>query len=365
MRRDLFVFAGQSNMMGAAVYPPRMPVACEHSFEYKHKARRLGADAGEFVPATYPAGEFSYSDLSKAYAPDMVNERGESLLTDYAQNTFFCPSMFNLKSEETKELYPFVSFSEANTPAGVTLAPMLAQRWEEMGHACAYIHAAKGGVLVAHYMTDEMARRYEARIAEQNRTEGTSFKGTLSGRMAGAADYFFEKCRDFFADAEQRFAEDDMSNRCFFWLQGESDARDDAREHEIKLEVLWEALKEAGFTHFFCLRVDFWGDAAVSEVMRAQEDFVSRHEHAYMLTRAASYFPFVGQDTAGWFLSPPTEEYEYCRDSFFGFANQHVNERGFALLAERCARNLERVLCRGEQPLLEAENICALTAKAE
>ena len=60
--RDLFVFAGQSNMMGAAVLPPKLPIKATDSYEYKHKARRLGASCGEFVPAGYPCGEFSYAE---------------------------------------------------------------------------------------------------------------------------------------------------------------------------------------------------------------------------------------------------------------------------------------------------------------
>ena len=64
MKRELFVFAGQSNMMGAAVYPPQMPINMDKSYEYKHKPKRLGAPRGKFVSTVYPVGEFSYKDMA-------------------------------------------------------------------------------------------------------------------------------------------------------------------------------------------------------------------------------------------------------------------------------------------------------------
>ena len=35
MKRDLFVFAGQSNMMGASVLPPKRAPKIKNSYEYK------------------------------------------------------------------------------------------------------------------------------------------------------------------------------------------------------------------------------------------------------------------------------------------------------------------------------------------
>ncbi len=360
MKRELFVFAGQSNMMGASVYPPKGKILTANSFEYKHKARRLGASIGDFVPSTAVAGEFSYVDLEAAYAPNMANGNGESLLTDYAQNTFFCPSMSSLQSNDQKTEYPFATFSEAEASVGVTLAPLLAQEWERVGGACAYAHIAKGGVSIAHFMTDAMAEEYARRITVYNQANGTDYPSKLSSHMAGAADYFLEKCRDFVTDAEIRFPDDRMENRCFFWLQGESDANRSAVEYEIQLELLWETLRSIGFTHFFCIRVDFFGNEGIQNVMRAQERFVSHHADTYMLTRAASYFPYARRDEREWFCTPLGEEYQNCRDSFYGYSNQHINEKGFALLAERAVKNLVRVLIEGKEPLLEEENIRAL-----
>ena len=209
-------------------------------------------------------------------------------------------------------------------------------------------------------MTDAMAEEYARRITVYNQANGTSYPSKLSSRMAGAADYFLEKCRDFVTDAEIRFSEDRLENRCFFWLQGETDANRSAVEYEIQLELLWETLRTIGFTHFFCIRVDFFGNKGIQKVMRAQYSFVLRHPDAYMLTRAASYFPYAGRDEGQWFVVPPNEEYQNCRDSFYGYDNQHINEKGFALLAERAVKNLIRILIEGKEPLLEEENIQAL-----
>ena len=362
MRRDLFVFAGQSNMMGAPVYPPRHTLTVTRSFEYKHKPRRLGGKRGAFVPAGYPVGEFAYKDLAQAYAPDMVNDRGESKLNQYAANCYFCPSMSNLQSEENKGLFLFSAFSEANGPMAATLAPFVAEQWEQHGHSCAYAHIAKGSVSISYYFTDEMVQDYAQRIRQWNREHGTDYDPEIpdSRRMPGAPEYFLEKCSHFFEEATAAFPEDDLGCRGFFWLQGESDAGGSATEYEIKLEILWEQLKKAGFTHFFCLRIDFFGNPGIANVMLAQEQFVNAHEDAYMLTRAASYFPYPDRDESDWFCTPPGEEYQLCRDSFYGFKNQHINEKGFLLLAKRSAENLERVLIRNEDPILEEENIRSL-----
>ncbi|MBQ8849104.1 MAG: hypothetical protein IJ011_02070 [Clostridia bacterium] len=363
MKRDLFVFAGQSNMMGASVYPPKRKIAVKNSFEYKHKMRRLGKDTGDFVLADFPSGEFSYSDIDIAYAPNMVNEKGESLLDDYAKNTFFCPSMSNLKCDKAKTEFPFDTFSEATAQCGVTLAPILAEEWENEGGACAYAHIAKGGVNISHFMTDKMAEQYAVRIEAYNKAHGTHYSTVMRSRMTGAADYFIEKCRNFFDDAQKHFQNDVMENKCFFWLQGESDAKKSIIEYEIKLDILWGELKSLGFTHFFCIRVDFFGNEDIWKVMQAQENFVSRHTDAYMLTRAASYFTYAGRDESEWFVTPPTEEYQYCRDSFYGYSNQHINEKGFAFIAERAVKNLRRILINREEPLLEEENIQPLNRK--
>lgn len=367
MRRDLFVFAGQSNMMGASVFPPRRHLSIQHSYEYKHNPRRLGKPMGIFVPAGYPVGEFSYVDMERAYAPDMINESGKSRLTNYKMNTYFCPSMSSLASEESRTEHSFSSFSEENAPNGATLAPFLAEEWEKMGYSCAYAHIAKGAVSIGHYLTDKMAAEYRCRISAYNHANEACLEEVIpkKHRMPGAADYFFEKCRDFFADAEHRFSDDQIASRCFFLLQGEGDAGCSAIEYETKLDVLWDELKQIGFTHFFCIRVDFFGNPEIIRVMEAQESFTKKRSDAYMLTRAASFFPYAGRNEEDWFISPPDEEYQFCRDSFYGYDNQHVNEKGFSVIAKHAVKNLCRVLIEGQEPLLEEENIKNLIVTEE
>ena len=367
MKRDLFVFAGQSNMMGASVFAPREDFLLSDSFEYKHKARRLGAESGDFVSSAYPAGEFSYIDIERAYRTGETDEKGRSLLVNYVENTFFCPAMSNLKSEKEKTLYSFSDFSESTARNGATLAPFLAREWETLGRSSAYAHIAKGCVSINYYLTDAMAEEYARRMGAYNERFGTSYETKIasSSRLAGAAEYFFEKSRDFFRDAEAQFGEELSGNKCFFWLQGEGDAWRSSIEYETKMDVLWEALKQSGFTHFFCIRIDYFGEDGIYRVMRAQENFVSRRENAYMLTRAASYFVYPEQNEKEWFISPPTEEYRDCRDSFFGYGNDHINEKGFSLIAERAVKNLYRVLCENKEPMLEDENIKALSKGEE
>ena len=133
-------------------------------------------------------------------------------------------------------MFSFSDFSESSAPSGVTLAPLLAEEWEKLGNACAYAHIAKGGVSIDYFLNDS----------------------------DGSTEYFFEKCKDFFTDSSNQFKDDDLSNKCFFWLQGESDANGTKEDYEAKLEILWDRLKKIGFTHFFCIRVDYFGSNGIS-----------------------------------------------------------------------------------------------------
>lgn len=355
-QRQLFVFAGQSNMMGACVYPPRWKGHNRDSYEYVHKGVRMGEKEGSFRKAGFPCGEFVYCDLNAAYpegaAPDALSE-----MTDYRVNTYFVASMCNLADEATHTTNPFAVYSERSFIPGPTLAPYLAHEWEKRGHACAYAHIAKGAVSILHYFDDEMTDRYNRKVKDA----GLSFEARMANDMSkGASAYFAQKCTDFFRDSRKAFPEDDTSQRCLFWLQGEGDAAMEAAEYRILLETLWERARQIGFTHFFCVRVGYFGNEGILRVMKAQEDFCATTADAYMLTRACSLIPFAGQEES-WFLSKPGEEYQLCRDSFFGFENQHINEKGFLLAATHAAENLERVLILGQLPVLEAENIRGMT----
>ncbi|MBE6589305.1 MAG: hypothetical protein E7643_03930 [Ruminococcaceae bacterium] len=359
-KRELMVFAGQSNMMGAAVYPPKDPAKSLDSFEYKHNAkRRFGK--GIFVPSAHPTGEFSYVDVSLAYSEEYLAKDGKSTLTDYISNTYFCPSMSNLLSDEEKTLTPFKSYSEHTAPVGASLPPLLAAEWETYGGRCAYAHIAKGGVSICHFFTPEMEEEYSRRAADHNTAHGTALPtfSRIEKEQHGAAEYFLEKSRDFFAEAEKHFADEDTSEHILVWIQGESDASLDPAEYELRLSVLWDQLKKIGFTRFFMLRIDLWGSVGSTlGVMDAQERFCQKTPDAYMMTRALSFVPYSGDSKL---FTEITDEYKLCRDSAYGFGNPHLNEKAFKLAAARVAANMDRLLHCGKSPLLEEERLKDLT----
>ena len=213
------------------------------------------------------------------------------------------------------------------------MAPLFAEKWEEKGQRCAYAHIAKGAVPITHYFE--------------------------------ASAYFDQKVLDFFADAEIFFSNEVHSVKAFVWCQGESDAESGGESYKLCLEILRSHLQSLGFTHFFCVRVGFWNGDRMWEIMQAQEEFCREHSNCYIVTRAMSMMPFPEFDNAKWFIEPPGKEYEECRDSYFGYRNQHINEKGFSLIAQRMADNVERILREGRDPLLEKEIISPLIKAKE
>lgn len=329
MKRPLFVFAGQSNMMGASVYPVSEQIYFENSFEYLHKPKRFGEKSGEFKNYGFPCGEFSYKDIREAYG-NTTDFTKKSELTNYTANTNFCPSMCNLKNESDKSVNPFKYYSEANAQKGVSLPPYIVKGLEEKGYACAYTHIAKGSVKISHYLEGE------------------------------ACEYFYQKINDFFVDSNANFPNDDVSEKVLVWLQGESNAEIGYENYKSSLKKFWERLKNNGFTKFLIIRVGYWGHNAITEIMRAQEDFCKEEKDAYIITRVCSFFEYKGQNTDTWFKNPITEEFTFCRDSFYGFDNQHINEKGFKVIAKYALPNIIRILFENKEPILEEENIIQL-----
>ncbi|MBR4419776.1 MAG: hypothetical protein IKT32_02750 [Clostridia bacterium] len=330
MKRPLFVFAGQSNMMGAAVYPASEQIYFENSFEYLHKPRRFGEKSGEFKNYGFPCGEFCYKDLEKAYG-NTTDFNTKSPLSDYGANTFFCPSMCNLENDQEKTTNPFKYYSESNALCGTSLPPFIVKGLEENGYPCAYTHITKGGSKIAHF---------------------------VEGR---AAEYFDQKVNDFFTDCQQKFPNDDLSEKILVWLQGESNTQIGYENYKESLKIFWERLKKNGFTKFFMIRVGYWGKDEITNIMRAQEEFCEETANAYMITRVCSFFEFKGQqNTENWFKKPITEEFTFCRDSFYGFDNQHINEKGFKIIAKYALPNIIRILFETKEPILEEENIIPL-----
>ena len=327
-RRPLFVFAGQSNMMGAAVYPQSEQIYFENSFEYLHKPKRMGEPFGAFKNYGFPSGEFSYVDLKAAYG-NITLPLFKSKLNHYERNTYFCPSMANLEDDEAKTTEFFNTYSERNATVGTCLAPFVVKGLEENGYPCCYAHIAKGSVPIKYYL------------------EG------------GAADYFEQKVTDFFKESARKFPEDDTSDKILVWLQGESDGSSSYEYYLCQLELLWQKAKKLGFNKFFIIRIGYWNLKSISEIMRAQEDFCKRTENAFIVTRVLSYFTHPTLNEDGWFKTSPAPECRDCRDSFKGFNNNHINEKGFRVVAEHAVPNIIRIL-NGENPILEPENIVPL-----
>lgn len=355
--RPPFVFAGQSNMMGAAVYPPAEQIYYRDSFEYLHKPKRMGEACGTFKKTAYPAGEFSYRHLKKAYG-GVCDPTRTSTLADYRENTFFCPAMCNLADEQLKTRSDFRIYSEADFQPGPTLAAYWTKELEERGICSAYTHIAKGSVGIGYFMDDQMLSEFREKRALQG-IRGDDFIKDADAEGA-AGTYFQEKVSDFFADSENCFRDDDLSQKVLVWLQGEDDYFRECEDYQLALDILWNKAKQLAFTHFFCVRVAAWGNPHILQVIKAQEDFCRRTRNAYIITRACSLMPFPDRDMSDWFIQPPDEEYRMCRDSFYGFENHHVNQKGFELLAQRAVENAVRVLLEGKEPVLEKENIIGL-----
>lgn len=88
MQYDLFVFAGQSNMMGACVLPPKHLLSVKRCLEYRYNPVHRGNANGSFVPVSYDTGEFLYHDPKAAY--QNTDETGNSRLCDYEKTLILC-----------------------------------------------------------------------------------------------------------------------------------------------------------------------------------------------------------------------------------------------------------------------------------
>ena len=242
---DLFVFAGQSNMMGAAVLEPEVDTFTENALEYKYMPRLRGAETGAFVAAQNPAGEWHYRDLNAAYGDYLNDLSYKSTLSNYSANTYFCPAMRN----ETKG---FSGQSEADTYPSASLPPYFVTEYASYGHSSVYAHMAKGAVKIVHYFTEEMMTRYNSLISEYNTQNNKAYSVLTSAGLSGAGDAFDDKYNAMLEDYAAFAPDKTLKNRCFVWLQGEGDSGNSYMEYKFKLRVLWEHLQELGFTHFLC-----------------------------------------------------------------------------------------------------------------
>jgi len=348
---DLFVFAGQSNMMGAGALAPEQDTFTDNAWEYKYMPKLRTGERGEFLPAGYPVGEFHYKDLTSAYGDQLSDLSYRSHLIDYSVNTWFCPSLRDGARAYTMQ-------SEANMDAAPSLAPYFVTEYASYGHASVYAHMAMGAARITYYFTEDMADRYNGLIAQYNAAEETAYPALSKDSLSGAGYAFDSKYRAMTEDLPAFAPDRPVANRCFVWLQGESDASGSYAEYKLKLQVLWEHLQELGFTHFFILRVGYFGDRGILNVIRAQEDFCQENENCHIITRAPSLIPYPGATVENWWLEEPGEEYDLCRDCYLtGTVNTHFNEKAMRIFAKRGAENVHRILHLGLEPIPEAENI--------
>lgn len=342
--RPLFVFSGQSNMMGACALEPTIDFVSTNSFEYKHKPKRLGEKSGSFVPVNKNVGEFSYINLQLAYPNGKANQLSD--LVNYEENTFFCPAMCNADCISKKTVKAFSEYSEQTAKSGASLPYYFVREWEKLGKRCSFVHLAKGGVSIRHFFDNTMIDDVNKIIHNYNLSKNMALplQPYTTELECKASNYFCEKISDFFIDAKKTYFNEDTSFRPFVWLQGETDSgKMDCDVYKCYLQVLDSTVKKLGCTHFLCIRVGFWANTDGKEIMRAQEEFCNETPNAYIITRACSMMPYHNVDESECYLSPPEEEYRNCRDSFFGFNNQHINEKGFLLIAKRLTENIVKL----------------------
>ena len=308
MKRHLFVFSGQSNMMGAAVFNAREQIYFKSSFEYLH------------------------INLDEAYSNDNTIN-GKSKLENYSVNTYFCPSLTNLDKANKSKTTTFDVQCEADDNCASSLAPFIIKGLEEQGFCTAFAHIAKGRVPIKHFLVGK------------------------------AADYFNLKVTDFFFDSERYFKEE-IGEKILVWLQGESDATNGYEPYLNSLRALWQKAKGLGFTKFLIIRVGFWGNEKIAEIMKAQEDFCKAVKDAYIITRACSFMKHPLQSDIGWIIDSECDDFLLCRDSFYGFRNHHINEKGFKTIAKYAVPNIVRIL-NGKKPILEQERIIPLKGSDE
>lgn len=343
MKYDLFVFAGQSNTMGACVLPPEHKLQINSCMEYKYKPVYLGGKTGEFVTVGYNSGEFLYKDIETAY--QNTDENGRSRLDNYGENTHFVSAMSNLKSRSEKTVNPFSIYSESERNMACSIIPYFCEEWEKLECSALTAHIAKGGVNIVHFFSEDM-------IAEYNRFAADNGFNRIDGD-GKAEQVYCEKCRSFFNDAAKKYGNACLGEKILVWHQGESDSGDSCAEYKQKLHILWKKAKKIGFEKLFIIRVGYWFTHDTCHIMQAQEEFCTENKDAFIISRDISYMPDLKfmENPGDYYCEKPEDKYFFCRDSFYGYDNSHINEKGFEIAAKTCAKNAYRILKEGVEPI--------------
>ncbi len=337
-KRDIFVFCGQSNMMGQGTLPPKHSLDIKDSLEFKYNKQYIGAGPATFQRVGYDCGEFSYCDIDKAY-PD---KNQKSTLGENGVNAYFTPPLSNYTMG-------YADMTESNCPNAPCMVPYFCERYEQLGEKPIVAHMAKGNVNIIHYFSREM-------IEEYNRLKPAAWEALETNPMQeGAHRFFTQKSLALFDAAAEKFG-DAVGKKVFVWLQGESNAKDSKEEYKLKLEILHRHLKAMGFDHFFCVRVGYWGSPKILDIILAQEEFCRETENACIISRAVSHMPDCRWHLPeNWFRRAPGEDYLACRDTYYGHPNPHINEKGQMLVGREVAENAYRVLIEELAPELGEE----------
>lgn len=363
---DLFVFSGQSNMMGgvfaedfAAGYGPWQktngkvdtrntpyicqPISAEEtkgSYEYKYLT-----DTFETVDSQTPTGE----------------------LVKTADGTALC------KPSGTYELN------------GTTMVAPFVKQYTESGYKSISAQIALGGTQLCDWMTSsEIAEVLLSDEYAFHAQSGAVPQGASPRLLAGNERVLlFERKLQALTDSFTRdFAGCTIASKNFVWLQGENDAdalftaaglNEEATQSAMLgsmtlykkcLEVFWKRLQSYGFERFMIVRVGFWTapnrDIAI---MAAQEQFAAENENAYILTRAMSYMPNPKSLYGKWGYNAIEEAYALCRGvSYSIYGNPHLNEKGHILLGTRSANAAAEIVHKSTGYVPESEEVDEIPA---
>ncbi|MFX3633721.1 MAG: sialate O-acetylesterase [Candidatus Pristimantibacillus sp.] len=128
-----------------------------------------------------------------------------------------------------------------------------------------------------------------------------------------------------------------VRNKCFVWLQGESDGISTTTKqvYKQKFITLWNALKrDCGFTKFLIIRVAKFYEYGVMPIIEAQEELAREYDDVFMLTRITGTFTI---------------------ENGLMQSNWHYTNAGYDLVGSMAGKAAGKLLSQNITPVLEAE----------
>lgn len=356
---DLFVFSGQSNMMGGVFYedftagygpwPKTNGIVDVENTSYIQQP----------VYAEETAGSYEYKYLTDTFETvDYTNPTGELIKTE--DGTALCKASGTYEINGTTMVAPFVKEYTAH------------------GYKSISAHIALGGTQACDWMTSsEIAQVLLSQEFDFHMQSGATPQST-SPRLVGGDErvlLFERKLEAMLQSFGREFPNGKIGSKNFVWLQGENDAdalftatglTGDAATNAMLgsmtlykkcLEVLWTRLQSYGFDNFMIVRVGFWTNPNRDiAIMAAQEQFAAETEGVSVLTRAMSYMP--NPKSNYWGSQTVEEDYRLCRGVNYAiWGNPHLNEKGHIVIGTRSADMAAEILHGGTSYELEEELI--------